>query len=244
MTKPTLPTEPKERMKRVLLAADSASVPGVQAWSEAFLPDLGGVKLGYEFFYANGREKAEDLARKVQSAGSKVFLDLKLYDIPNTLVGATHSLAHFPADWITFHLSAGSKAMKQMEDARKQEHARWNWVGVSVLTSFSGAEYSEWQGTKESTTDLISRWIEAGMNAGIGTFVCSASELPVLVSRFPEACWIVPGVRLKDDPSGDQVRVHTPHEALKLGADWLVMGRSLIGREVAQAKRDLLADLS
>jgi orotidine-5'-phosphate decarboxylase len=153
-------------------------------------------------------------------------------------------LASFPADWVTFHLSAGPKAMKQMEEARIQEQAAWEWVGVSVLTSFSGTEYVDWQGSKESTTDLISRWIEGALKAGIGTFVCSAQELPVLGSRFPDAKWIVPGIRFASDAPGDQVRVQTPLEALRLGADWIVMGRSLTGSEAGRAKQDLLAELS
>jgi orotidine-5'-phosphate decarboxylase len=244
LTKNSSSAETNDRMNRVLLAADSSSLLQVTEWADGFFPGLGGIKLGYEFYYSQGKEQAEKIARKVHQRGGHVFLDLKLYDIPNTMVGATKALRHFPADWITCHLSSGKEALRVIEEARQEADMPWRWVGVSVLTSFSEQSYADWQGSSQQTTDLVSRWIETALHSGINSFVCSPVELSVLAFRFPEASWIVPGVRLPGDSAGDQSRVQTPAEAFQNGADWIVMGRSLTNRTLESAKSDLRENLA
>jgi len=230
-------------LDRIFLALDTSDRVQAEKWARDFggRGRIGGMKIGLQSFIA--REGGFPFVETISKLTPSIFLDLKLHDIPNTMKGACKSLAQSPIKFVTFHLAAGIQAIEMIERERKESGAGFEWVGVSVLTSFSEESFQKWTHTSSGLVDISSHWIEQALKTGINTFVCSAVDLEVLHSRFPQAKWIVPGIRLKSDPLDDQARVMSPQEAFDRGADFLVMGRSLTSKEPAAAIQELITEL-
>ncbi len=184
---------------------------------------VGGIKLGLEFFMANGKAGVLDMAH----LGLPVFLDLKFHDIPNTVAKAIQALRPIEPAILTVH-AAGGRAM--MEDAKAAAPKGTKVVAVTVLTSLDGADLQS-IGVSGSPHDQVERLTLLAKESGLDGVVCSGNEVAAAKKLWPKGFFVVPGVRPADGPVGDQKRVVTPRQALDNGASILVIGRPITGAE-------------
>jgi len=223
-------------MKPIFVAIDTPDIGRAVQLAEAVRNEAGGVKLGLEFFAAQGPEGV----RRVAAMGLEVFLDLKLHDIPNTVAKAIEAVAPLRPAILTVH-AAGGHAMLQ---AAKQAAPRGTKVvGVTVLTSLDDADLSN-IGVADAPAAQVVRLADLCRSAGLDGIVCSGAEVASARANWPEGFLVVPGVRPAGDEVGDQKRVVTPSEALEDGASVLVIGRPITGAaDPAEAIRDIAASL-
>lgn len=221
-------------MNPVYVAIDTPGLAGAQALARGVAPHVGGLKLGLEFFSANGPAGVAAMG----GLGLPVFLDLKLHDIPNTVAGAMRALAPLLPDIVTVH-AAGGHAM--MRAAKTSAPPGCKVIAVTVLTSLDAHDLAE-LGLGMSPAALAERYAAAARAAGLDGLVCSAAEVKALKAAWPDALAVVPGVRPAGSEAGDQKRSMLPAEALAAGADILVVGRPITAAsDPAAAARDLLA---
>jgi orotidine-5'-phosphate decarboxylase len=180
---------------------------------------VGGLKLGLEFFAANGPAGVHEMAQ----FGLPLFLDLKLHDIPNTVAKAVQALRPLEPAILTVH-AAGGRAM--MEDAKAAAPSGTKVVGVTVLTSLDEEDLGA-IGVNGRSRTQVERLALLAREAGLDGVVCSGAEIGVVRKAWPEAFIVVPGVRPPDAAAGDQKRVVTPRQALDAGASILVVGRPI-----------------
>jgi orotidine-5'-phosphate decarboxylase len=184
---------------------------------------VGGIKLGLEFFSANGRSGIREMAE----LGLPIFLDLKLHDIPNTVGKAIQALRPLEPAILTVH-AAGGRAM--MEDAKAAAPAGTKVVAVTVLTSLDGPDL-ESIGLDSDPHPQVERLTELAHEAGLDGVVCSGNEVAAAKKLWPRGFFVVPGVRPANSHSGDQKRVMTPRNALDAGASIIVIGRPITQAE-------------
>jgi orotidine-5'-phosphate decarboxylase len=186
-------------------------------------PEADFVKVGLQLFTAEG----PDVVRAMHGRGCRVFLDLKLHDIPNTVAHAVQSAARLGVELLTVHASGGAAMLRAAADARGDGGPRL--LGVTLLTSLSAAEVAEaWGRGAVSAGDEVARLARLAEGAGLDGVVASVAELPVIRAATGETFRVLtPGIRLAGDAAGDQHRVATPGEAARLGADYVVLGRSV-----------------
>ena len=178
-------------------------------------------KIGLQLYTAAGPE----VVREVLRTGAKVFLDLKLYDIPNTVARAVESAVELGVQMLTVHLSGGEAMIRAAVSARKGKMAI---LGVTVLTSFDEQMLRE-LGVKSTIEEQVLRLAKIGEVAGVDGLVVSPEEIEVIQGQFSNQFEIVvPGIRPSWTNPGDQKRVMTPREAVAAGADYLVIGRPII----------------
>jgi len=199
------------------------------------------VKIGLEMFTACG----PDCVREIAGLGFKVFLDLKLHDIPNTVAKAVASASQLPIGMLTLH-TGGGREMMQWADKARQEHApELLLLGVTVLTSFSVTGLAE-TGVVDSPEQQVVRLGRLAAGSGIGGLVCSPLEIQALRRVLPAGITLVtPGIRPRDAGADDQSRVMTPAEAADAGANFIVVGRPIFkAPDPAAAARAILAELA
>jgi len=223
----------------LIVALDTADRRLAATWVAAVAPFCGMVKLGLEYFLANG-------APGVRALGAvPVFLDLKLHDIPNTVAGAVRAVLPLAPRMLTVH-AAGGAAM--IEAARRVAEsagaARPLLLGVTVLTSLD-ANALRATGIACEPQEQVLRLAKLALEAGADGLVCSAHELTALREAFGDGpVLVVPGVRPLGAPPGDQVRTMTPREAAARGANWLVVGRPITGApDPAAAAAAIVAEI-
>jgi len=176
-------------------------------------------KVGMELYAAEGMQFVRELA----GTGQQVFLDLKLYDIPETVKRATAQVAKTGARFLTVH---GSNAVMRAA-VEGRGGSRLSLLAVTVLTSFDQQDLAE-LGYPSSIADLVALRVKNAMAAGVDGIVCSPLEAAaVRLLAGPQAILVTPGVRSSSASSGDQKRVATPAEAVAAGADYLVIGREI-----------------
>ncbi len=180
---------------------------------------VGGIKLGLEFFAANGRAGVHEMAK----LHLPIFLDLKLHDIPNTVAKAVQALSALNPAILTVH-AAGGRAM--MEDAKAAAPIGCKVVGVTVLTSLDAGDLAS-AGVTDGPYEQVLRLTAAAREAGLDGVVCSGNEVKAAHKLWPQGFFVVPGVRPADGLVGDQKRVVTPRAALDAGASILVVGRPI-----------------
>jgi len=193
-------------------------------------------KVGMELYAAEGMQFVRELA----GTGKQVFLDLKLYDIPETVKRATAQVAKTGARFLTVH---GSNAVMRAA-VEGRGGSGLSLLAVTVLTSFDQQDLAE-LGYPSSIADLVALRVKNAMAAGVDGIVCSPLEAAaVRLLAGPQAILVTPGVRSSSASSGDQKRVATPAEAVAAGADYLVIGREITraGDPAVEAKR-ILGDL-
>ena len=206
-------------MNPLFVALDTPELERALAIALAVKDDVGGFKLGLEFFAANG----PDGVREVAALGLPIFLDLKLHDIPNTVAKAVAALAPLKPAVMTVH-AAGGKAM--LEAAKAAAPAGTRIVAVTVLTSLDGDDLSA-AGVSGSPAEQVARLARLAKSAGLDGIVCSGAEVASISEHWPDGFFVVPGVRPEGGDSGDQKRVVTPAQALGDGASILVIGRPI-----------------
>lgn len=198
------------------------------------------VKVGLEMFTACG----PDCVREIAGLGFKVFLDLKLHDIPNTVAKAVESAARLPIGMLTLHTGGGREMMQWAARAQQQHSPELLLLGVTVLTSFSAAGLAE-TGVGDSPERQVVRLGRLAAEAGLRGLVCSPLEIAPLRAVLPPGVALVtPGIRPRDARADDQNRVMTPAEAAQAGANFIVVGRPIFkAPDPAAAARAILAEL-
>ena len=184
-------------------------------------PEVAFFKVGLQLYTAAGPE----IVRSVLATGAKVFLDLKLHDIPNTVAWTVESAGQLRVQMLTIHLSGGAEMIRAAVAARKNNVSI---LGVTVLTSATEETLRE-IGVSDKIDDYVLRLAKVGVAGGIDGLVASPREVKMLRAQFgAKIKLVVPGIRPSWSEAGDQKRVMTPREALEAGADYLVIGRPII----------------
>jgi orotidine-5'-phosphate decarboxylase len=220
----------------VFVALDTPDLERARGLAERVRHHVGGIKLGLEFFAANG----PDGVREMAALGLPVFLDLKLHDIPNTVAKAVQALRPLEPAILTVH-AAGGRAM--MEDAKAAAPSGTRVVGVTVLTSLDDDDLAA-TGVEAGAHAQVARLTALAREAGLDGVVCSGREVRAAKRQWPDGFFVVPGVRPADAGAGDQKRVMTPRKALDNGASILVVGRPItMAQDPDQAARAIEATL-
>jgi len=224
-------------MKPIFVAIDTPDVHRAAAIAREVCGIAGGVKLGLEFFCANGDEGVLRIAERRMP----IFLDLKLHDIPNTVGKAVEALAHLTPAVLTVHAAGGREMLAAAKAAAPPST---KVVGVTVLTSFDQSNLAE-TGIVGSASDQVRRLTDLARESGIDGIVCSGDEVAAARAAWPEGFLVVPGVRPAGADVGDQKRVVTPRQALDDGASILVIGRPITGAvDPERAITDIAAELT
>ena len=206
---------------RLIVALDLASVTEARDMVRRIAGAANNYKIGYQLALAGGIE----LARELKAEGNKVFLDMKLLDIDNTVAKAVESAVALGVDMLTLH--AYPKAMKAAVSAAKGSNLCL--LGVTVLTSMDDADIAD-AGYSGSVTDLVGKRAMQAREAGMGGIVCSPQEAMAMRTILgPSMALVTPGVRPAGSDHGDQKRVATPSQAMAAGASHLVVGRPVTG---------------
>lgn len=202
---------------------------------------VGGIKLGLEFFTANGPRGVRDVAQALP-----FFLDLKLHDIPNTVAGAVKAAALLEPTFLTVHCAGGRAMMQAAAAAAKQSarKTRMKLLGVTVLTSLDEHDL-ETVGQQGPASEQVKRLALLAKDSGLDGIICSPHEVaelrPILRADF---LLVVPGIRVGSLGHGDQKRVMGPRDAMRAGADYLVIGRPITGSpSPPAAARAMLAEI-
>ena len=231
----------RERLARVAVALDTDDWATFERWSDTFGARVGALKVGLEAFVRWGRPAVER-ARRSLGAGGRLFLDLKLHDIPNTVAGAVRSAADLGAELLSVH-AGGGPAM--LEAAARAAEGRTTILAVTVLTHLDETELRRLDLPGDAASRAL-RWAALARAAGCGGVVSSPQELAALRAAHPRPFQLVsPGVRPAGAELGDQKRVATPGAALAAGADLLVIGRPLTRAvDPEKALTELAAELA
>ncbi len=222
---------------RICAALDFPTWAAAEPFARAVAPEVGMLKVGLELFAAEGPAAVRGAA----AMGRPVFLDLKLHDIPNTVEAAARSAASSGAALLTVHASGGAQMVKS---AVRGASGKVRVLAVTVLTSLDDAALGE-IGFAGSAASAVVRLAKLAVGAGAGGIVCSPHEVAAVRAAVgPGPLLVVPGVRPAGADHGDQARVATPAEAVRAGADILVIGRPLReGNDPAALARAIAATL-
>lgn len=223
-------------MNPIYVAIDTPDLDRALALARSVRKLAGGVKLGLEFFAANGPQGFSQIAK----LGLPIFLDLKLHDIPNTVAKAIRALSPLEPAVLTIH-AAGGRAM--LEEAKAAAPAGAKVVAVTVLTSLDQSDLAD-AGVAGSPVQQVRRLAGLARTSGLDGIVCSGAEVGAAHKDWAKGFFVVPGVRPSGSGFGDQKRVVTPRAALDDGASILVIGRPITGADdPAEALRAIAATL-
>ena len=208
---------------RIFVALDTPDLERAKAIANRVHHHVGGIKLGLEFFMANGRAGVREMAE----IGLPLVLDLKVHAIPTTVATAIMALRPLEPAILTVH-AAGGRAM--LEDAKAAAPTGTKVVAVTTLTSLDSTDLAS-IGCPDNTHDQVLRLTELAMSAGVDGVVCSGAEVKAAKALWPKGFFVVPGVRPANGSTGDQKRVVTPRQAIDAGASILVVGRPITQAE-------------
>ena len=209
--------------KDVIVACDFSSAKDTFDFLDKFTEEKPFVKIGMELYYAEG----PSILRQIKKRGHKIFLDLKLHDIPNTVKKAMSVLSSLDVDMTNLHAAGTVDMMKAaVEGLTKEDGTRPILIAVTQLTSTSEERMQNELLINASINDTIVKYAENAKAAGLDGVVCS----PLEAGMVKDACGkqfvtVTPGVRFADGEVGDQVRVTTPEKAKEIGSDYIVVGR-------------------
>lgn len=207
---------------KLIAALDSSVAEATRAYANKIAFGVDMFKIGLEFFTSHSQD---DIAYLSQLR--PLFIDLKLHDIPNTVLKAVQNLTKYNPYFITLHCSGGAVMLKQTVDWLNINAPDTHVLGVSVLTSLDERDLQA-LGYHQTVTETVHQYISLGIEAGVQHFVCSAHEAAALKATFPHIKLICPGIHLSQGQKHfDQKRSMTPEEAYKNGVDYIVIGRSL-----------------
>jgi orotidine-5'-phosphate decarboxylase len=223
---------------KMIVALDVATKRKALELVEKLRDTISFFKIGLQLYTAEGPE----IVRAVLLTGSKVWLDLKLHDIPNTVARAVESVSNLGVRMLTIHLSGGSEMIRAAVAARPNNLLL---LGVTVLTSASEQTLRE-IGIADNVDDQVLRLSKLGVEGGVDGVVASPHEIKLLRAKFSDKIKIVvPGIRPSWSEAGDQKRVMSPREALDAGADYLVIGRPIIAHpKPREAASKILEELN
>jgi orotidine-5'-phosphate decarboxylase len=235
---PSLDSAAPGRGAGLIAGLDTQDVAEARRWADAVAPSCGIIKLGLEFFVANGPAGVRALG------GRPIFLDLKLHDIPNTVARAVASVLPLHPHMLTLHAAGGAAMIAAAREAADLDGERPLLLAVTVLTSLD-AEALHDTGVAGGTRQQVLRLARLALSAGADGLVCSAHEVAMLRDAFGSGpVLVVPGIRPAGAAAGDQARVMTPADAVAAGADWLVVGRPITeADDPGQAAAAILAEM-
>ena len=211
--------------KDVIIACDFASADDTFKFLDKFTEEKPFVKIGMELFYAEG----PSIVREIKRRGHKIFLDLKLHDIPNTVKKSMAVLSKLDVDMTNLHAAGTIDMMKAaLEGLTREDGTRPILIAVTQLTSTSEERMQKELLINASINDTIVKYAQNAKSAGLDGVVCS----PLEAGMVKQACskdfiTVTPGVRFADGEVGDQVRVTTPEQASEIGSDYIVVGRPI-----------------
>lgn len=205
---------------RLIVGLDLPTVRAAEAMVETLGDTVSFYKIGYQLVFGGGLEFARDLA----ASGKKIFLDMKLLDIDNTVAEGVENIARMGMSMLTIH--AYPKAMAAAVEAAKGSDLCL--LGVTVLTSMDDRDLRD-AGYVDSAADLVARRVAQARNAGMGGIVCSAAEATAVRTIVgPDMAIVTPGIRPAGAEAGDQKRVVTPADAIAAGSSHLVVARPVV----------------
>lgn len=215
--------------KDVIVACDFSSTQATFDFLDKFTEEKPFVKIGMELYYAEG----PSIVREIKKRGHKIFLDLKLHDIPNTVKKAMAVLSKLDVDMTNLHAAGTIDMMKAaVEGLTREDGTRPILIAVTQLTSTSEERMQKELLINSSINDTIVQYAKNAKEAGLDGVVCS----PLEAGMVKEGCGssfltVTPGVRFADGDVGDQVRVTTPAKAKEIGSDYIVVGRPITAAE-------------
>ena len=230
-------TDPRSRL---IVALDVPDREAALAAARRLQGHVGCLKIGLQLFIAEG----PSIVNEIRQLRHRVFLDLKLHDIPNTVAGAVQSAARLGVHFLTVHASGGAKMLEAARAAAEKADNPPLLLAVTALTSLTPGDCAD-IGVAGNPAGWVERLAGVAERAGIRGLVCSASELPLLRTSFSQTTLVVPGIRPAGSDAQDQARTATPREALGLGADYIVVGRPIMrAADPALAAERVVADLT
>lgn len=211
--------------KDVIIACDFASAKNTFEFLDKFTEEKPFVKIGMELFYAEGPE----IVREIKRRGHKIFLDLKLHDIPNTVKKSMAVLSKLDVDMTNLHAAGTIDMMKAaLEGLTREDGTRPILIAVTQLTSTSEERMQNELLINASINDTIVKYAQNAKEAGLDGVVCSPLEAGMVkYACSKDFITVTPGVRFADGEVGDQVRVTTPEKAKEIGSDYIVVGRPI-----------------
>lgn len=216
----------------LIIALDFQDAKEVETFLNKFEEEKLYVKVGMELFYQEG----PSIISHIKQLGHKIFLDLKLHDIPNTVKQAMRGLAKLDVDLVNVHAAGGKKMMQAaiegLEAGTPEGKKRPACIAVTQLTSTSQTMVEEELLLKGDINDVVLHYAQMAEESGLEGVVCSTHEVESLNLRLGTSFMTVtPGIRMKDDSSDDQTRIATPDQARRLGSTAIVVGRSITKAE-------------
>lgn len=211
--------------KDVIIACDFASAEETFSFLDKFTEEKPFVKIGMELFYAEG----PSIVREIKKRGHKIFLDLKLHDIPNTVKKSMAVLSKLDVDMTNLHAAGTIDMMKAaLEGLTREDGTRPILIAVTQLTSTSEERMQNELLINASINDTIVKYAQNAKEAGLDGVVCSPLEAGMVKKACSDSfITVTPGVRFADGEVGDQVRVTTPEKAKEIGSDYIVVGRPI-----------------
>ena len=212
--------------REVIIACDFKDKETLFNFLDNFKDEKPYLKIGMEIFYKEGLE----LVKEIKKRGHKIFLDLKLCDIPNTVYKAMLNLADAGVDMVNVHAFGGIEMMKAAKKALNEKNADTKLLAVTILTSLNDEALKNELLISEKLGDTVIHYAKNAKEAGCDGVVCSPLESTIVKQNCGEDfLTVTPGVRFADDDKGDQKRVTTPSKARELGSSYIVVGRSITG---------------
>ena len=213
-------------MSDVIIACDFSSKEETLKFLDQFKEEKPFVKIGMELFYAEGGE----IVQEIKKRGHKIFLDLKLCDIPNTVYKAMKNIAVLGVDMTNVHAFGSIEMMKAAKKAINEVNPETKLIAVTVLTSSDQNVLDNELMIDGNINDVILKYASNTKEAGLDGVVCSPLESKIIKEKCGEDfLTVTPGIRFADDAKGDQKRVTTPAMAKEIGSSYIVVGRSITG---------------
>ena len=209
----------------IFCAIDTNDIHKATSILSDITPHIGGIKVGLEFFTSLGVKGIEE----VKKFNKPLFIDLKLHDIPNTVSAALKNILALNPEYTTLHISGGRRMLEDCVEEKIKSDSSTKLIGVTMLTSFDDKEINE-IGIDRNVEENVNLLSDLAESCNLDGIVCSPHEISYIKSKFKLEV-IAPGIRMNESKTDDQKRTLTAKEALKAGADILV-----IGRPITQAK--------
>ncbi|MDD5263023.1 MAG: orotidine-5'-phosphate decarboxylase [Methylacidiphilales bacterium] len=223
--------------ENLILALDVYDSKEAFSWVERFSGRIGYFKIGLQLFTSHGPE----LVRKIRQRGAKVFLDLKLHDIPNTVAKTVESLCQLDIHFLTIHTLGGKSMMNAAVEAAAG-HPQTTLLGVTILTHLDDDDLRA-MGFDHTVSGEVINLARLAQDSGLHGLVCSPREVSLLRKQLgPDLCLVTPGVRPEGSEPDDQTRIATPQQAILSGSNHVVIGRPILkSADPDKVLSDLLA---
>ena len=210
-------------MRDVIIACDFKNKEELESFLDLLHGETPYLKIGMELFYKEGPV----LVKELKERGYRIFLDLKLHDIPTTVKKAMMNLGTLGVDIINLHAAGGIQMMKAAKEGLDAVHSSALLIAVTQLTSTTDQALREELLIQETMENTVKHYAENALKAGLDGVVCSPLEAPIIKELGLKS--VTPGIRFASNSTDDQVRVATPELAKELGSDFIVVGRSITG---------------